>query len=571
MSIEIINLDPHIYGKTCFEDNVEDEWFIVFLLKQLTLFDPDLLVKVVDEDGEFLLIESADYLERWAQNPEKTENRVYLFRGAVHLLSPKLKPNNDDSQLNQIIQANIKVILNNSDQTKCNDAIQKCLDRRLKDYPDNLFKSQHRTMCYLPSKLAYILAENPKLIAAATRAFYFRTPDDCKYFVKMENFPPNECIATNVKFTKCLYAQLTSQKFIPDPRSGWDLTSKNPAEYHSKVNGIKVASGFEILLCNFLKKIKTCNNVNLSEDQFWKKFIAHFEGKNYFESSDSESFLHRQKLTELKATFKQTFNLKVFDNFEDNVGYILFDYNTRDYRKHLDVIKQQAQHEPVDNDDWLNIVPVELDRILNEKFGASSSTSADNEEDIAKASEQIVKTLKNFVYHENSGLKGAEAPKETSKEPKLKLDEKEFSTFLHELNFLVENKVDMSKQIEADSSDSDMDEYEQELESSKKVKNPEITAYMKQMDSELAKTAIGKSFTKKAPTAEMDSDDDEDVGVNVLSNILESHHGESEVSTSVGPATTLFASMGTRLPDVEKKWNFDTFDYNLNFILQYLI
>ena len=100
----------------------------------------------------------------------------------------------------------------------------------------------------------------------------------------------------------------------------------------------------------------------------------------------------------------------------------------------------------------------------------------------------------------------------------------------------------------------------------------EINAYMKQMDSELSKTVLSKSFKR----AQFDSDDDLDVDsdeadgdeggskitsdndataevdLNVLSNILESYNTESEVSTSAGPATALFATMNVKLPDVEK-------------------
>ena len=30
------NLPPHLYGKTCYGDNIEDEWLIVYLLFNLT-------------------------------------------------------------------------------------------------------------------------------------------------------------------------------------------------------------------------------------------------------------------------------------------------------------------------------------------------------------------------------------------------------------------------------------------------------------------------------------------------------------------------------------------------------
>ncbi|KFM59467.1 Protein SGT1, partial [Stegodyphus mimosarum] len=52
----------HLKGVTCFEDNIEDEWFIVYLLFYLTEKYQDLVVQIQDNDGEFLLIEAAEYV-----------------------------------------------------------------------------------------------------------------------------------------------------------------------------------------------------------------------------------------------------------------------------------------------------------------------------------------------------------------------------------------------------------------------------------------------------------------------------------------------------------------------------
>lgn len=48
---------------------------MVFILQQLTKEITGLVARVYDVDGEFLLIEAADYLPDWA-NPETCENRV---------------------------------------------------------------------------------------------------------------------------------------------------------------------------------------------------------------------------------------------------------------------------------------------------------------------------------------------------------------------------------------------------------------------------------------------------------------------------------------------------------------
>jgi len=62
-------------GLTNYGDSVEDEWLIVYILRELSKKFQDLWIKVVDTDGEFLLIEAANALPRWL-NPEIADNRV---------------------------------------------------------------------------------------------------------------------------------------------------------------------------------------------------------------------------------------------------------------------------------------------------------------------------------------------------------------------------------------------------------------------------------------------------------------------------------------------------------------
>jgi len=71
-------------GRTEYGDSVEDEWVIVWLLRELTRKFGDLWVKVNDSDGEFLLIEAAGTLPGWLE-PEVSENRVRIFHFQNHV------------------------------------------------------------------------------------------------------------------------------------------------------------------------------------------------------------------------------------------------------------------------------------------------------------------------------------------------------------------------------------------------------------------------------------------------------------------------------------------------------
>jgi hypothetical protein len=62
-------------GTTDVTDAVDDEWFIVWLLRRVTNEWHDAAVQIEDDDGEFLLIEAADALPNWV-TPQNAANRV---------------------------------------------------------------------------------------------------------------------------------------------------------------------------------------------------------------------------------------------------------------------------------------------------------------------------------------------------------------------------------------------------------------------------------------------------------------------------------------------------------------
>jgi len=198
----------------------------------------------------------------------------------------------------------------------------------------------------------------------------------------------------------------------------------------------------------------------------------------------------------------------------------------------------------------------ELDSLLSDKF--CSTIQSTNSSDI---SAQIPDTIKAFVFNENSGLKGAEAPLPIPPK-RINFDE---NTFTDALKSVLSLKVPQS---DTDSSSSGMSDYSdeedtidsdddcyQDLNGSQvednKNKVQEMKNYMKAMDQQLSESAIGQSFERKAvPNSQTNQQNGElsgvDIDLNALTNILESYGSECGVP---GPATALFATMGVKLPD----------------------
>eukprot|EP00659_Diplonema_papillatum_P017408 gene17408-26749_t len=74
-------------GVLFFGENGEDEWYVTGLLLKVSAEIDDVLVHVVDSDGQFLLIEAADALPPW-MDPEGMDNRIFLRNGYVIAIPP---------------------------------------------------------------------------------------------------------------------------------------------------------------------------------------------------------------------------------------------------------------------------------------------------------------------------------------------------------------------------------------------------------------------------------------------------------------------------------------------------
>lgn len=75
-----------MHGRTNFGDSIEDEWVIVYLLRELTKKHKNVWAKAVDGDGQFLLVEAAATLPAWLE-PEVADNRVSGTSGMMSVMT----------------------------------------------------------------------------------------------------------------------------------------------------------------------------------------------------------------------------------------------------------------------------------------------------------------------------------------------------------------------------------------------------------------------------------------------------------------------------------------------------
>lgn len=295
-------LPPHLYGVTHYGDNIADEWFIVYCLMKFSALNADCVIRVVDNDGEFLLIELADLLPKWA-NPETCEKRVYISHGRIHLVQ-----NSPSNMLRAMaVSKAVERVRANPELYRISSEMQMIIDQRFNDFQStNPSTYLHHQIVRIPINIACILKKRPDLVAVAVRAFCDRDKVDMQCCRAMRYFPPEHRIRMNVRFTRCLYAMLNHSKYVPDRKTGWNFNAKlNTEQYKEDLLGIKLACGFEILVSRAKgHKNKNENNdsdgITLDNSIGWQLFYKNLQSKGYFQ----EYLEHSEKHTHLLQTAK---------------------------------------------------------------------------------------------------------------------------------------------------------------------------------------------------------------------------------------------------------------------------
>ncbi|KAF3424036.1 hypothetical protein E2986_02342 [Frieseomelitta varia] len=361
--VEECSILPHIYVRLRFDEDISDEWFVVFLIFKLTQIFDGLIAKVIDSDGEFLLIEAANALPPWA-NPETCENHVFVYNGELYIVREKYKTFLD--------------LLNNLQERpylfKASEKVQDILKKRINMYPNEIERRCHKARVFLPEKAVSILQQEPRLIALVCRA--------------MKYFPPEQRIMVNVKMTKCLYAMANHCRYTGDPRTGWNIPPITYSKYNAHVLGIKIACGLEMLIAraNEERRKKEKRSLNDSEklktnEDILNTYLSRLEVNGYFRNllKDTEEYV--KLLNAAKDYYFKYFNLcnSITDINKSDAEKILEAWEniqSNDIELHA---QDEAALSPADSDSWLNVDPLQLEIFLNEKWGNVKSKKHEQE------------------------------------------------------------------------------------------------------------------------------------------------------------------------------------------------
>lgn len=522
----------YLHGSTDYGDCVEDEWLIVYLLRELTKSFGNLWVRVADSDGEFLLVEAANVLPKWL-SPEIDANRVWIHGGKLYLV-----PLGDGEKRSLSLQDAVKV-LGSSPQTLVHSPfVESEAFYRLEKYPRQISEHLHHSKVTVPRKLAYVLHDRPKAVAPATEAFYLRDAFSLKPLLSEKAaliFPPVDLVTVSVRFTKVLFAQLKSQRFEPPP--AWTTLIQNAEREAAEGNdeaqkklaqlemGMKLTSGFEMLARKAAK---------------------------------SDNRLVREIAIVLE------------DLEEDGDSAMPTD----------DDIKAWKDVDREDDESWMDINYDDFERELE---GKARSKGAGFGDAAAQADlKKIVSRFEAFLNDEEAGIEGAELDEmdeddddddeeeldsddDSEMDKEVSFDEAQFARMMREMmgfpsepdadNVGMQDKSPKGKDVATNMDDDAqiqelMKQFESELSEHGALDldpKPEKSATIKGKAKETAGISGSPADAEMGRDADESDSGDEEINIdyNLAKNLLESFKGQAGLA---GPAGNILSMMGFQLP-----------------------
>ncbi|KAF4973805.1 hypothetical protein FZEAL_9224 [Fusarium zealandicum] len=512
----------YLHGITDYSDAVEDEWLIVYILRELTKSHPNLWIRVFDTDGEFLLVEAANVLPKWL-NPENDNNRTWIHQGKLLMI-----PVNDVAGLKTrdlTLSHAVEVLKTKPDVLVHSTFVEAEAFYRLEKYPAQIKESIHHSLVTIPRKLAYVLHSLPKSVAPAVEIFYLRDPIALKRVISPSEapiFPPQDLITTSVRFSKVLFAQLRSQRF-DSPPSWKDVIQKASKEAPSgeadKVSarldiGMKLTCGFEMLVANAEK---------------------------------SKSRVVRELAIVLE------------DLAEDGDDVLPVDQEIGSW-------KDSTRD---DSEAWMDINYDDFERELDGKRGTPPTDAKSGFGDINTQSDlrKIVSRFESFLNDDDAGVEGAELDDmdydddddddsdedSESEDKEVSFDEEEFARMMREMMGLPSTTPPSTTKAPPKSTPPNPPAVDQEDEEIRKLTS-DFEAELNQhgalkLDPSAEKPSriknAGENSLPDVAEEDENSEQDVDIDLNLAKNLLESFKSQAGMA---GPAGNMLGMMGFQLP-----------------------
>ncbi|KAI9312921.1 SGT1 protein-domain-containing protein [Dichotomocladium elegans] len=523
---------PFLRGTTLFNDCINDEWFIVFLLRQITLHIPDAVATVVDNDGDVLLIEAALELPPWL-DPSNSQHRVGLYHGQVHIIPlPRTPADLILIPPSPSIERALAIIRDPRIVTVADKAVQDAILDRLVDKPE-----LHRARVTLPSRAAYVLLKRPQILQQAVEAFYLRDPMGLKACATMASFPPTQGnVSTVLTFTRTTYAQTVSQKFYA-PKVFRLPPMSLKRDYKAAELGMKIACGLEMLYASTNASTGPGQSDNKPEFQ---QFVARLARLGYFRDERPGSKMYKELLEKAQKQFEKDWVHDTGSNpslaaaaLRATIDEVLFDYSD----DRLQALLAAREKETEDDESWMHIDPKQLEEMLMQRMGRMQEQMAEESMEGVDL-DRMMGQFEKFLEGSKSGVDGVEFPG-------LESDDEDEDV---PISFDMERFMSILRgPIGGLPSHASAPEEEEQIRpkepSAEKEKAQALEEMMQEMDLEInSHEKIGASFARED---EEDEDAPVDVSLNLVKNVLESFKSQQG---QPGPVGNILGQLGIVLP-----------------------
>ncbi|KAK7976422.1 glycoside hydrolase family 47 protein [Apiospora arundinis] len=521
----------YLYGSSYYGDAIEDEWLIVYLLRELSKSSSDLWIRVSDSDGEFLLVEAANVLPPWL-SPEIDTNRVWINQGKLHLIPLQDKTDKKPLTLDQAIGH----IRGDTSSLIQSSLVEAEAFYRLEKYPGQIQAAMHHSLTTIPRKLAYILHEKPAAIAPAVEAFYLRDPISMKSLLSTSgklSFPPQDLVTISVKYTKVLFAQLKSQKFTPPP--AWTGTMENAESETGSAGvtqetlarlevGMKLTCGFEMLASNATTK----NNRTAREVAILLEDLEEDGDEALPNDADIESWTGvKQDDDESWMDINYEEFEKALDGKGDGQKGVKGGFG--DASAQADLQKMIERFESFLNDETAGFEGAELDDMDEDDDSSDyEENSEDEDKDVSFDEEQFAKMMREMM-----GM-----PAEVSAQSKPPRREVGNTGRVEEIDEQEDEEIRrLATQMEA------------ELNSHGALQLDPTPRKLKALKQKSAADDKGKEVQHDDDSEESGSEEEVDIDYNLAKNLLESFKSQGGAA---GPVGNMMGMFGMQLPRDEE-------------------
>eukprot|EP01038_Epipyxis_sp_PR26KG_P004984 gene4984-6967_t len=621
-----------IRGTIQYGENIEDEWFLVYVLLELSKrFLDRISISVTDADGQFLLIEACDHIPDWLA-PENSLHRVWIKNGFINII-PIDEPGKtkDGIALHHALHY-LKITSNNNNNNNNGiyenlELIQTIISKRTFDlYPNRIFACDHYATCIVTKRAAIILQQYPSLISGAVNAFNSSNDNNNNYdqilsnktkknkenYIKqMKIFGNNnnnnnnnnihmnniadknqldltasDMTIINVRFTRALYAQLFFKPFHP-PKKFHSLMLQLKGYQSLDVNkafdiGCRICCGLEIayhesLVNHLLYNNSNNNNMkNEKQNELYNKILTNELLQNEKELLKSFIFSNKIELKIEKKYFKDYNNNEnfyyytpyviplnvmvdnVIINESDNgneVGTSLEKFLLNNNEKN---IKNDSKVKLIDfcknseSDSWLYLTPEEFDKEMNQRAQSAMEDIIEGVKSFLNGKSDISGIESNnsryHSYLSDSQLKQTRDIKSSKSDEILEYNGLEIDN--NKLNNIIESYDKLIFNVELSNNDN--------ISSIGPLSEDELFMrnYLKTMENELfsngstlPNTFTGSTlFKQHNRNNTIESMDDVDIDLNLLSNILESQSFQMGIQSSIDPISQILANLKISLP-----------------------